>query len=282
MLNRRIEQHKHDYDLLSVYERIGHDMCARVIELKQIMYDGQAVVTPPTSVRESVNDEKSRASPISQQSIADDDDSSVARTATKVAGTQRQIVCTFCTKSFPHEASILQHMRRVHASTAAVKHTPLPSSQQASARRTTLSKTYKCDECNKRYVGLGQLALHKIRVHAVSRTPADDVNTTNHGSADTEDNGLVDVKLTTALSTPETQPTQTEKKAPTIRKRHACDKCERSFQDGYKLRRHRSEVHDNVRNYRCSMCTRAFKRDKQLQRHVETHKPVFVIILVLV
>ena len=49
-----------------------------------------------------------------------------------------------------------------------------------------------------------------------------------------------------------------------------CDKCDKSFPQPYRLRRHVKEVHDQVKVFKCSKCSKRFFKSSQLARHTSS------------
>ncbi|XP_044737613.1 zinc finger protein 84-like [Chrysoperla carnea] len=52
---------------------------------------------------------------------------------------------------------------------------------------------------------------------------------------------------------------------------HACDKCDKTYRNGYELKSHISRVHLNERNFVCTFCSQAFFDKKILLNHVRRH-----------
>ena len=51
----------------------------------------------------------------------------------------------------------------------------------------------------------------------------------------------------------------------------SCDQCEKTFKDGWMLRRHRESVHEKFRAFDCDQCDFKGKRKQHLEDHMRIH-----------
>ena len=51
-------------------------------------------------------------------------------------------------------------------------------------------------------------------------------------------------------------------------KKFSCNKCEKSFQSKYLLRRHSEVVHEGLKNYKCDKCSKTFSDAGNMRKHI--------------